>query len=93
MKMVFKWYTSMVWTVKTNSGCFADLIDIYKAYLFDYTIYMPNIALHGVQVEGVHDEDVVELTPNFTIRSGSTFYPTYLKKYTFRLKIKKMRSK
>ena len=59
MKMLLNWYTSMVWIVKTTTGCFADLIDTHKAYLFDYIIYMPNLALHGI--EGVHDEDGVQL--------------------------------
>ena len=61
LKMVSNWYTSMVPRVKMTKRCFADLIETHKAYLFDYIIYMPNLALHGVQVEGVHDEDGVQL--------------------------------
>ena len=38
MKMVFNWYTSMVWIFKTTSGCFADLIDNHKAYYSTFLI-------------------------------------------------------
>ena len=42
MKMVFNWYTSMVWIVKTNIGCFADL-DPHKGYYLTILFICPTL--------------------------------------------------
>ena len=69
------------------------MIDTHKAYYSTLSHHGFGQGLHGIQVEGFHDEDGAEMTQNFTILSGSTFYPPYQKITPLGHKFKKMRSK